>query len=46
MLYVVNTCLDVIFVKTCVYMCTNSEQHLIHKRLHFIIHLYSLYAHV
>ena len=45
-LHVVNTCLDVVFVKTCVYTCISSERHLIHIRLHFIVHLYSLYAHV
>ena len=46
MLHVVNTSLDVVFVKTWIYTCTSSEQHLIHIRLHFIVHLYSLYAHV
>ena len=25
MLYVVNTCLDELFIKTCVYTCTSSE---------------------
>ena len=34
------------FIKTCVYTCTSSEQQLIHICLHFIAHLYSLYAHV
>jgi len=43
---VVNTCLDVVFVKTCVYTCTSSEQHLIPICLHFIAHLYSLRVHV
>ena len=28
-LHVVITCLDVVFIKTCVYICTSSEQHLI-----------------
>ena len=46
MLHVVNTSLDVVFVKTWIYTCRSSEQHLIHIRLHFIVHLYSLYAHV
>ena len=45
-LHVVNTWLDVVFVKTCIYTCTSSEQHMIHIRLHFIVHLYSRYAHV
>ena len=45
-LYVVYTSLNVVFVKTRIYTWTNSEQHLIHIRLHFIAHLYSLYAHV
>ena len=40
------TCLNVVFVKTYVYTCTSSERHLIHIRLHFIVHLYSLYAHI
>ena len=28
-LHVVNTCLNVVFIKTCVYTCTSSEQYLI-----------------
>ena len=34
------------FFKPFVYICTNSEQHLIHICLYFIAHLYSLHAHV
>ena len=47
-LHVVKSCLDVVFVKTCIYTCTNSEQHLIHIYLHFMLicthylHMYRL----
>jgi len=44
--HVVNTYLDVVFVKTCVYTYISSEQHLIHMCLYFIAHLYSLHVHV
>ena len=48
MLHVVNTSLNVVFIKTCIYTCTNSEQHLIHICLHFMLicthymHMYKL----
>ena len=45
-LHVINTSLDVVFVKTWIYTCTYSEPHLIHICLHFIVYLYSLYAHI
>ena len=47
-LHVVNTSLNVVFIKTWIYTCTSSEQHLIHIRLHFMLicthymHMYKL----
>ena len=47
-LHVVNTSLNVVFIKTCIYTYTNSEQHLFHICLHFMLicthymHMYKL----
>jgi len=41
-LYVLITCLDVVFIKTCVYTCTTSEPHLTIICLCSITHLYPL----
>ena len=39
---VLITCLDVVFIKTCVYICTINEPHLIIVYLCLIAHLYPL----
>jgi len=42
MLHVLITCLDVVFITTCVYTCTTSEPHLIIIYLCYVTHLYPL----
>jgi len=42
MLHVLITCLDVVFIKTCVRTCTSSEPQLIIVCLCLIAHLYPL----
>ena len=45
-LHVVNTYLDELFIKTCVYTYISSELHLIIICLCLLTHLYSLHVHV
>jgi len=42
MLHILITCLDVVFIKTCINTCTTSESHLIFVCLYLIAHLYPL----
>jgi len=41
-LHILITCLNIVFIKTCVYTCTTSELHLIIIYLCCVAHLYSL----
>jgi len=45
-LHILIACLDITFIKTCVYTCTTSEPHLIIICLCFIAHVYPLNVHV
>ena len=45
MFHILITCLDVVFIKTCIYTCTTNEPHLIFVCLCSIAHLY-LIAHL
>ena len=45
-LHVVNTSLNVVFIKTCIYTCTSSEQQIDSYMFALHAHLYPLYAHV